>query len=197
MSSNHFRLSIGAKRQVTLPAELLEQLQVPERGELQIEVIGDVAVLTPMVSVPRTQLPEELRRTFESRRGAQPSDIPLAQFLKEIGYKAPQETAAAPRHSAGGRLAGFTENEKQALSRFIGKSPAAPAVNEPSEVREPGLTERERQVLDQIAQGRTNRQIGATLKLAEATVKRHLENIEQKLGKPARALRHEVRSTGR
>jgi bifunctional DNA-binding transcriptional regulator/antitoxin component of YhaV-PrlF toxin-antitoxin module len=97
MSTNRFRLSIGAKRQVTLPAEFMEQLQLPERGELLVEVIGDHAVVTPMVSVPRTQLPQELRRVFESRRGAHPSDIPLAQFLKEVGYEAPAEKAAAPR----------------------------------------------------------------------------------------------------
>src|ERR1700723_1782723 len=115
MSPNQFRLLIGAKRQVTLPAEFLERLQLPERGELLVEVIGDHAVITPLVSVPRTQLPEDLRRVFESRRGAQPSDIPVAQFLKEVGYEGPAEMAAAPRHSMQQRLASLTPNERETL----------------------------------------------------------------------------------
>lgn len=113
-----FRLSIGAKRQLTLPSELLEQLQVPERGELFVEIIGDHAVITPMVSLPRTELPEDLRRTFESRRGARPSDVPLAQFLEKVGYKAPaQKAAAPPRQSMQERLASLTPNEKKVLKK--------------------------------------------------------------------------------
>ncbi len=115
MSTRQFRLSIGAKRQLTLPAELLEQLRVPERGELLVEVIGDHAVVTPMISMPRTRLPEELRCTFESRRGADPSDTPLAQFLEEAGYEEKAQKAVAPgRPSLQERLAGLTPNERAA-----------------------------------------------------------------------------------
>jgi bifunctional DNA-binding transcriptional regulator/antitoxin component of YhaV-PrlF toxin-antitoxin module len=123
MSPNQFRLLIGAKRQVTLPAEFLEQLQLPERGELLVEVIGDHAVITPLVSVPRTQLPEDLRRVFESRRGAQPSDIPVAQFLKEVGYEGPAEKAAAPRLSMQQRLASLTPNERETLETKTAEFP--------------------------------------------------------------------------
>jgi bifunctional DNA-binding transcriptional regulator/antitoxin component of YhaV-PrlF toxin-antitoxin module len=164
MSTNQFRLSIGAKRQVTLPAELLDQLRVPERGELLIEVIGDHAVVTPMVSVPRAPLPEELRRTFESRRGAQPSDVPLAQFLKEVGYQAPAHQTAAPPLSEQEHLASLTPNERKSLGQTWAAKSSQPAELarmaeiEPSELgsersagrhapRQMGLTPREREVI--------------------------------------------------
>jgi two-component system, NarL family, response regulator DevR len=44
------------------------------------------------------------------------------------------------------------------------------------------LTERERKVLDLVAEGKTNREIGAELYLAEKTVKNYVSNILSKLG---------------
>jgi hypothetical protein len=73
--------------------------------------------------VPRTQLPEDLRRVFESRRGAQPSDIPVAQFLKEVGYEGPAEKAAAPRLSMQQRLASLTPNERETLETKTAEFP--------------------------------------------------------------------------
>lgn len=174
MPTNRFRLSIGAKRQVTLPAEFLEQLQLPERGELLVEVIGDHAVITPMVSVPRTQLPEELRQVFESRRGAHGSDMPLAQFLKEVGYEGPEEKPAAPgvpmRRQ---RLASLTPNERKLMEA---------AEVSPQPLRSMGLTEREKQVLERVTVAQSPRRIAHQLGLGEHAVKSHLANIERKLG---------------
>ncbi len=48
------------------------------------------------------------------------------------------------------------------------------------------LSSREREVLDLIAEGARNRQIAAALSISEFTVKRHVQNILQKLDLPSR-----------
>ena len=49
-----------------------------------------------------------------------------------------------------------------------------------------GLTAREREVLGLVAQGARNKQIASTLVISEFTVKRHVQNILQKLELPSR-----------
>ncbi|QIZ39802.1 response regulator transcription factor [Saccharopolyspora sp. ASAGF58] len=44
------------------------------------------------------------------------------------------------------------------------------------------LTKREREVLDQLVRGRSNREIARSLGISERTVKNHLRNIFTKLG---------------
>jgi non-specific serine/threonine protein kinase len=58
---------------------------------------------------------------------------------------------------------------------------------EPSAHRELPLTQREHQVAELIAQGLTNRQIGARLFIAERTVDTHVGRILAKLGCTSRA----------
>lgn len=50
-----------------------------------------------------------------------------------------------------------------------------------------GLSERERQVLAELASGKTNREIAAVLHVSQHTVGRHVENIFVKLGVSSRA----------
>jgi DNA-binding CsgD family transcriptional regulator len=50
-----------------------------------------------------------------------------------------------------------------------------------------GLTRREMAVLELVAEGRTNEQIGEVLGLSPLTVKKHLERMSMKLGAPNRA----------
>ena len=61
-----------------------------------------------------------------------------------------------------------------------GPSPAAPAAAATAPHADP-LTEREAAVLELIAKGQSNRQIGVALHLAEGTVKNHVSRIMQKL----------------
>jgi DNA-binding NarL/FixJ family response regulator len=50
-----------------------------------------------------------------------------------------------------------------------------------------GLTEQERRILDHIAEGLTNRQIGERMFLAEKTVKNYVSNVLAKLGMSRRS----------
>jgi DNA-binding NarL/FixJ family response regulator len=48
------------------------------------------------------------------------------------------------------------------------------------------LTEREMEVLQLVAQGKSNKEIAATLSIADQTVKTHVSHILEKLGLPSR-----------
>jgi DNA-binding CsgD family transcriptional regulator len=50
-----------------------------------------------------------------------------------------------------------------------------------------GLTPREREILGLVAQGKTNAEVAADLWVAPSTVKKHLENVYEKLGVSGRA----------
>lgn len=65
---------------------------------------------------------------------------------------------------------------QERLVRFVTASPAA------ASAPDPGFTDRERDVLAEIARGSTNREIARALFISEATVKTHVNNIFAKLG---------------
>ena len=52
----------------------------------------------------------------------------------------------------------------------------------------PAFTGREREIVDLLMQGMSNRQIAHTLGIAEATVKKHLHHVYRKFGVRSRAL---------
>jgi two-component system, NarL family, response regulator DevR len=54
--------------------------------------------------------------------------------------------------------------------------------NKPEDERIAKLSPQERRILDLIAEGKTNRQIGAEMFLAEKTVKNYVSNLLQKMG---------------
>ena len=65
-----------------------------------------------------------------------------------------------------------------------GRLTARPAPADP--LRRLGLTEREAEVLDLLAEGRTNRQIGDALFISDKTVSVHVTNLLRKLGVESR-----------
>ena len=71
----------------------------------------------------------------------------------------------------------------------------------PQDERLARLTQQERKILDLIAEGLTNRQIGERMFLAEKTVKNYVSNLLAKLGMERRTeaavVRHPARASGR
>jgi len=80
----------------------MNRLSLEKGGELLLEIVGDHAILLPVVSIPRRDLPEELRVKFEARRGKKASDIPLDEFLGELATK-PEAKAKSGRRLAASR----------------------------------------------------------------------------------------------
>jgi len=65
--------------------------------------------------------------------------------------------------------------------RVIDRMAAQPVIGEPTDPRLDELTPREREVLELIAQGLSNREIAATLVVEESTVKTHVKRVLMKL----------------
>lgn len=62
-----------------------------------------------------------------------------------------------------------------------------PAAKLAERIQAPELTDRQSQILQLLAEGRTNREIGDALKITEGTVKLHVNRIFYKLGVRSRA----------
>ncbi|HMA47626.1 MAG TPA: response regulator transcription factor [Frankiaceae bacterium] len=89
----------------------------------------------------------------------------------------PDEVVAAIRAAAHGRM-----HLDPAAARRLASSLQAPPLASVG----PQLTDRERQVLGLVAQGRSNREIAAVLVLSERTVRSHVSAILGKLGLSSR-----------
>ncbi|MFE3545315.1 response regulator [Nocardia sp. NPDC059177] len=90
----------------------------------------------------------------------------------------PEDLVSAIRSVAAGDAVVSPKVTKRLLDRLV--------ADDPGGLRDPGvldvLTAREREVLEQIAAGRSNAEIAAALFLSEATVKTHVGRVLAKLG---------------
>jgi DNA-binding CsgD family transcriptional regulator len=68
------------------------------------------------------------------------------------------------------------------VATVLGMAVRSPPPNVPQQLESLGITEREAQVLDHVARGRSNAEIAGELNVAPGTVKKHLDNIFEKLG---------------
>ena len=78
---------------------------------------------------------------------------------------------------------------REALADLQRRARAPGAERDAGDTPEPTapLTPREREILNLVRQGRTNSQIAAELWITPGTVKKHLENVYEKLGVAGRA----------
>ncbi len=70
----------------------------------------------------------------------------------------------------------------EVVATVLGMAVRLPPPLVPQQLESMGITEREAQVLDHVARGRSNAEIAGELSVAPGTVKKHLDNIFEKLG---------------
>jgi two-component system, NarL family, response regulator LiaR len=75
---------------------------------------------------------------------------------------------------------GETRLHPDVMRRLVEQVAHQPAIRQT--VPAPSLTEREREVIQLVAQGKSNREIAGTLTISEKTAKAHISNILGKLG---------------
>jgi DNA-binding NarL/FixJ family response regulator len=152
------------------------------------EAVERVCELTPDVVLLDLKLPtvdgvETLRMLRD--RGVSAKVLILTSFTE------PTSVVPALRAGASGYL--FKDVAPEALAQAVRAVHAGQVLLEPDVAaallsgdgtndRSASLTEREREVLAEIARGRSNREIARALVLSEKTVKTHVSSILAKLG---------------
>ncbi|MFD9406224.1 response regulator transcription factor [Streptomyces sp. NPDC059989] len=100
-----------------------------------------------------------------------------------------QTVTTAFRAATGSRLyqgiRGYEEAQRPVAPEVPEQDPGAPAEVADSQALDL-LTQREREILEAVRAGLTNRLIGRKFEISEATVKRHLHNAYRKLGATSR-----------
>jgi DNA-binding NarL/FixJ family response regulator len=149
-----------------MPDVILMDISMPVMDGL--EATRRIKAELPYVKIVILTISDGDRSLFEAvKSGAQ------GYLLKKIEPAALYGTlrgvvrgeAPVSRVMAARLLEEFTRQARQT-------GPAAPA---------PELTPREREVLEQVTRGRSNKEIAAALAISENTVKNHLKNILEKL----------------
>jgi DNA-binding NarL/FixJ family response regulator len=152
------------------------------------EAVEQAEALRPDVMLLDLQLPSvdgvEALRMLRDRHNT-------TRVLVLTSFTEPAKVVPALRAGAAGYL--FKDVEPEALAQAIRAVHAGQVLLEPEvasallkgdsdEGRAGALTDREREVLAEIARGRSNREIARALVLSEKTVKTHVSSILAKLG---------------
>jgi DNA-binding NarL/FixJ family response regulator len=151
------------------PQVVLMDLRMPVLGG--VEATRRVRAADPDCQVIVLTTFDDDEEVFDALRagaaGYLLKDAPLEKLIEAIRAAARGESFLQPSIAA---------KVVAEFNRLSGGSPQAA-----SRLVEP-LSDRESQVLRQLARGKSNKEIAATLVLAEGTVKNHMTNILGKLG---------------
>jgi len=146
--------------------------------DLNLPPAGGVAAVTKLTALCPTRT---IVWSFEANR-----DTVLAAIRAGAsGYLHKEISAPGLVRSIRGVVRGEAPLARDLATLMIG---ALHGLEERDRVREQAavLSPRERQVLSYVARGARNRQIAQALYISEFTVKRHMQNILQKLALPSR-----------
>ena len=147
-----------------LPDIILLDIQMPGGGLVAAEEIASACPVTKTVMLTVSEDEEDVVRAF--RAGAK------AYILKGVSA----EDLTGILHSV---YAGEVYVTPALASRVLAEMSEGPAVKEESLLER--LTDRERQILEHVASGDSNKEIAYNLTISEKTVKHYMTNIMQKL----------------
>jgi len=153
------------------PSPVLRAMASQAIGAVLIAEGDPVAGLPELRKAARTS--QSLRMPYETARTAVLVGLALAAMGDRTAAELEFDNARAV----------FTElGARPDLVRLDGLTGP-----ENASINDAGLSEREREVLAQLASGKTNREIAAVLHISHHTVGRHVENVFAKLGVTSRA----------
>ncbi len=188
LADDHPTLRLGL-RVLLERAPDIEVVAEAERGE---EALAKILAFQPDVAVLDCQLPglsgpevaQEIRR-----RGLPTRVLALSAYRYEHYIRGMLEAGAVgyllKEEAPGAIVEAIRRAAQGGMSFSPGAAEVARAILEGTE-EVPRLTEREREVLALMAEGLSNKEIGARLGFSERTAAFHVGNILQKLGAASR-----------
>lgn len=152
--------------QELLPDLILLDINMPGSGLQAAQTISATCPVTRIIMLTVSEEEEDLLAGLKAgARGYILKGVPARELIRILRAVCAGESYVTPTLAA------------SLLREMTGAAPGArPAVDPLNE-----LTDRERQILEGVASGLSNKEIGAQLHLTEKTVKHYMTNILQKL----------------
>lgn len=175
-------LTLDPAIEVLGEAAYLPELEVLPAGLDVLVIAGRADSITGWAAhLPADPLPAILL-LLEDESGSGLVGLPqTGQPMGLLSLDASAEELSAAVHAL---AQGLSVGTPALFRAFSGEEPTAP--RSPAEPLVESLTERETEVLQQLAQGLANKQIAAALRISEHTVKFHISAIFAKLGATSR-----------